>query len=130
MVSGVAAAMLVLGWAGTAGADPIKKGPPITVNCDNGVGTVQIVSPNDNEHPNWTPGLVTTSNLVGIPYEVHIVETFTPIVGEPHTFTTDIVKPAPHSGRLATCTFHAEGSNPDGTSVADGTVKISFSGSH
>ena len=75
------------------------------------------------------PRLVTRGNLVGIPYEFHFVNTFTP-TGTPQTFIDDSVKPAPHSGRLATCTLHEEGSDPTGTFVSDGMVKISYSGAH
>ena len=127
LVAGLGAATLAVGWAGVAGADPVKHFEPITVTCDSGIGTVQVVS---SDQGRWTPGLVTTSNLVGIPYEFHVVSTFTPTGGEPQTFTDDRAKPAPHSGRLATCTFHQQGSDPDGTFTADGTVKISFSGAH
>ena len=132
IVLGVGAATLALAWAGPAGADPVnakKAEPPLTIHCDNGIGTVQIVSPPGNGR--WTPGLVTTSNVVGIPYEFHVAGTFTPPGGTPQTFTDDSVKPAPHSGRLATCTWHEEGTDPDGTTFSvDGTAKISYSGAH
>ena len=129
IVVGIGTATLAIGLAGPAAADPInsKNAEPINITCDNGIGTVQIVS---NGNGRWTPGLVTTSNLVGIPYEFHVVGTFTPTGGTPETFTEDAVKPAPRSGRLATCTFHEEGSDPDGTFSVDGTVKISYSGAH
>lgn|GEM_PF-4869580 len=54
-----------------------------------------------------TPGLVTTGNLVGVPYELHITFTFTPYDNSgPFSDTTDLVKPAPKSGRLADCTIN------------------------
>ena len=65
-----------------------------------------------------------------LPYEFHVVSTFTPTGGTPETFTDNSVKSAPKSRRLATCTFHEEGSDANGSFVADGTAKVSYSGAH
>jgi hypothetical protein len=130
IVVGVGALMFTIGWAGTAAADPVnaKKGELLTVTCDNGLGTFDVVT---NGNGRFTPGLVTTSNLVGIPYEVHFTGTFTPPGGEPQSSSEDFVKKAPKSGRLANCTFHQEGTDPGGgTFVFDGSVKISYTGAH
>jgi hypothetical protein len=131
MLSIAAVAFAAVTGVGTAAADPVKakKAELLTITCDNGLGTLEIAT---NGNGTYTPGHVTTSNLVGKPYELHITGTFTPPGGEPQSFSEDNVKKhAPNSGRLATCTFHQEGSDPDGgTFVIDGTAKISYNGAH
>src|SRR5687768_255350 len=108
----LAAAVSVAGLlgvaSGSAGADPVnaKKAELLTMVCDSGLGTLQIAT---NGNGQWTPGLVTTSTQVGIPYEFHISGSFTPTGGVPETFTEDFVKRAPRHGRLATCTFGDSG---------------------
>lgn len=115
----------VVGPLGPAWADPVnaKKGQLIDINCEvNGALTVAV-----NGNGTFSPGLVTTSTMVGIPYEVHISGSFTPADGGPtESFSEDDVKRAPRNGRLDTCTFHQEGSDPFGSFVFDGTVKISY----
>jgi hypothetical protein len=115
----------VLGPLGPAWADPVnaKKGEVLAINCEvNGALTVAV-----NGNGNFTPGHVTTSNMVGMPYEVHIAGSFTPADGgATETFNDDVVKRAPHNGRLDTCTFHEEGSDQYGSFVFDGVVKISY----
>lgn len=110
--------------AGPVGADPVnaKKGQILPIVCEV-LGTFDVAT---NGNGRWTPGLVTTSNVVGMPYEFHNTGTFTPAGGEPENFTEDFAKPAPRNGRLDTCTFHLEGSNEFGTFVFDGMVKISY----
>jgi hypothetical protein len=119
---------VIAGGAGAAGADPTnaKKSEVIPITCDiNGSLTVAT-----NGNGEWTPGLVTTNNQVGIPYEFHITGTFTPTGGSPESLADDSVRRAPHNGRLDTCTFHQEGSDEFGSFVVDGTVKISFTPAH
>jgi hypothetical protein len=125
---GVAA--MVLASAGAAGADPTnaKKGEVLTIECDSGLGSLTVAVNGNGE---FTPGLVTTSTQVGIPYRFHIEGTFTPSDGgEPEHFVDDSAKAAPHNGRLAMCTFHQEGSDENGTFVFDGTVWISYTPAH
>jgi hypothetical protein len=121
----LAMAVVMVGGAGSVGADPIDSpnSEVITLSCEtNGIVTVVV-----NGNGVWTPGHVTTNNQVGIPYEFHITGTFTPADGGPtETFTDDLVKPAPRNGRLDTCTFHQEGEDEFGTFVVDGTVAISY----
>jgi hypothetical protein len=114
--------------AAPAGADPTnaKNAQVVTAHCDP-LGTLDVVS---NGNGRWTPGLVTTNNQVGVPYEFHVTGTFTPTGGEPESFSDDLVKPAPHNGRLATCTFHQEGADEFGSFVVDGTVLISYTPAH
>ena len=124
--AGAAALAMTVGplLAGPAGADPVnaKKGEILPISCEvNGDLTVAT-----NGNGDWTPGLVTTNNQVGNPYEFHIVGSFTPTDGEPQPFTEDSVKRAPHNGRLDTCTFHQEGTDENGSFSIDGVVKISF----
>jgi hypothetical protein len=123
-------ATMVLGAAGTAGADPTnaKKGEILTIECDAGLGSLTVALNGNGE---FTPGHVTTSTQVGIPYAFHIEGSFTPSGGgEPETFVDDSAKPGPRNGRLASCTFHEEGQDENGTFVFDGTVKISYTKAH
>ena len=115
----------VLGPLGPAWADPVnaKKGEVLAINCEvNGTVTVAV-----NGNGDFTPGLVTTSTMVGIPYEFHITGSFTPADGgATETFNEDDVKHAPRNGRLDTCTFPEEGSDQYGSFVFEGSVKISY----
>ena len=108
-----------------AGADPVnaKKGQLLPISCvELGDLTVAV-----NGNGDFTPGMVTTSTQVGIPYEIHTSGSFTPSDGgETQTFTEDTVKKAPHNGRLDECTFHVEGADEGGTFSFDGVVKISY----
>ena len=121
----LATVTMVLGAAGTAGADPTnaKKGQILTIECDSGLGSLTVAVNGNGE---FTPGHVTTSTQVGIPYAFHIEGTFTPTGGDPETFVDDSAKRGPRHGRLATCTFHEEGQDENGTFVLDGTVKVSY----
>ena len=110
---------------GAAGADPVnaKKGELIAIVCDQ-LGSLTVAVNGNGE---FTPGLVTTSTQVGIPYEVHTSGTFTPNDGSPaQTFTDDVVKRGPRNGRLDECSFHSEGTDAYGSFVFDGSVKISY----
>lgn len=129
VVVALSAATMVVGVAGAAGADPTnaKKGEILEIECDGGLGTLTVALNGNGE---FTPGLVTTSTQVGIPYEVHIEGSFTPPGGQPQPFADDSVKPAPRNGRLAVCTFHEEGEDEEGTFVLDGTVRISYTPAH
>jgi hypothetical protein len=124
----VAMAFVMAVGAGSAGADPTnaKNGEVIPISCQTN-GSLTIATNGNGE---WTPGLVTTNNQVGIPYEFHIIGTFTPTGGLPESFADDTVKPAPHNGRLDTCTFHQEGSDEFGSFVLDGIVNISYTPAH
>jgi hypothetical protein len=93
----------VIGLAtGPAGADPTnaKRSNVFPITCEEN-GTLTIVT---NGNGRWTPGLVTTNNQVGHPYELHSSGSFTPTGGATQTFTEDFVKPAPRNGRLDVCT--------------------------
>lgn len=109
---------------GPVGADPVnaKRGNLLPIVCDV-LGTFEVAT---NGNGRWTPGLVTTNNQVGIPYEFHNTGTFTPPGGPTETFTEDLVKRAPRNGRLDTCTFHLEGTDEFGTFTLEGLVKISY----
>jgi hypothetical protein len=116
---------------GTAGADPVnaKTGQLLPIVCEKLGSLTVATNDNGNDHSknNFTPGLVTTSTQVGIPYEVHTSGTFTPSDGgETQTFSDDFVKKAPHNGRLDVCTFHGEGADENGSFSFDGIVKISY----
>jgi hypothetical protein len=111
--------------AGPAAADPTnaKKGEILEIHCDGGLGTLTVAL---NGNAQLTPGLVTTSNQVVIPYRRHLEGSFTPTGGDPEPIVEDVQKRAPHNGRLATCTFHVEDSNESGSLVLDGTVWVSY----
>jgi hypothetical protein len=111
--------------AGQAAADPTnaKKGEILEVQCDGGLGTLTVAL---NGNTELTPGLVTTSNQVVVPYRLHIEGSFTPTGGDPEPIVVDVQKPGPHNGRLATCTFHEGGSNEFGSLVLDGTIWVSY----
>ena len=110
---------------GSASADPVnsKNAEIIELVCDSGLGTIEIVTHGNGQ---WTPGHLLSNNQMLIPYEFHFVGTFTPTVGLPETFSEHAVKKAPSNGRLATCTFHEEGTDEFGSFVFDGTVKVSY----
>jgi hypothetical protein len=115
-----------------AGADPVnaKNGQLLPIVCEK-LGSLTVATSGDNGSDNsknaFTPGHVTTSTQVGIPYEVHTSGSFTPNDGgETQTFSDDFVKKAPHNGRLDVCTFHGEGADENGTFAFDGVVKISY----
>jgi hypothetical protein len=129
IVVALATVTMVLGAAGTAGADPTnaKKGEIITIECDGGLGTLTVAL---NGNGDFTPGHVTTSTQVGIPYALHIEGSFTPTGGEPEPFVDDIAKKGPRNGRLAVCTFHEAGQDEGGTFEFDGTVWISYTKAH
>ena len=109
---------------GTAGADPVnaKKGELIPIECEQ-LGSLTVAT---NGNGDFTPGLVTTSTQVGIPYELHLSGSFTPSGGPTETFTEDHAHPAPHNGRLDVCTFHVGGSDEFGSFEFGGTVMISY----
>jgi hypothetical protein len=129
MVATFGAAAMVLGTAAVAGADPTnaKKGEILAIQCDEGLGSLTVALNGNGE---FTPGHVTTSTQVGIPYALHIEGAFTPTGGEPEPFVDDSAKPAPRNGRLAVCTFHEEGQDDGGTFAFDGTVWISYTPAH
>lgn len=105
-----------------ASADP-KGGEQIAMEC-TGLGSVTIALPPGRGM--WTPGLVLGSNTVGIPYEIHVSGSFTDDTGT-YPFTEDLVKKAPSSGRTATCTWHQEFEDDEGSMVIDGIAKVSVS---
>jgi hypothetical protein len=111
--------------AGPAAADPTnaKKGEILELRCDGGLGTLTVAL---NGNTLLTPGLVTTSNQVVIPYRLHFEGSFTPTGGDPEPIVEDVQKRGPHNGRLATCTFHEDESNELGSLVLDGTVWVSY----
>ena len=115
--------------AGQAAADPInaKKGEILEIHCDGGLGTFTVAL---NGNTDLTPGLVTTSNQVVVPYRLHLEGSFTPTGGEPEPILLDVQKPAPHNRRLAMCTFHEGGRNESGTLVLDGTIWVSYTPAH
>jgi hypothetical protein len=122
-----AVATMIVGVLGAAPAraDP-KKGEILEITCDT-LGTLQVVVFSNGPS---SPGLVVGSNQVGIPYELHLEGTFTPVDGEPESFVEDFAKPAPRNGRLDHCTFHQEGSDEFGSFVLDGEVSISYTPAH
>ena len=123
------AAAMILGSAGAAGADPTnaKKGQILALECDSGLGSLTVAL---NGNGDFTPGLVTTSTQVGVPYRFHIEGSFTPTGGETESFVDERAKPAPRNGRLAVCTFHDEGQDESGRFVLDGTVWVSYTRAH
>jgi hypothetical protein len=134
LIAGAATATFVIGaaigiLAGPVSADPVnaKKGEILEIECDSGLGTLTVAL---NGNGDFTPGHVTTSTQVGIPYKAHFEFTFTPTGGTPQTETEDIAKKGPRNGRLAVCTFHEEGSDEEGAFAIDGTVWISYTPAH
>ena len=111
--------------AGQAAADPTnaKKGELLDLHCDGGLGSLTVAL---NGNTQLTPGLVTTSNQVVVPYRLHLEGSFTPTGGDPVPIVHDVQKPGPHNGRLATCTFHEDVSNELGSLVFDGTMWVSY----
>ena len=130
LVSGLAIAAFAVILAAPAGADPVnaKNSTQFPVVCGGALGTIDVVT---NGNGKVTPGLVTTGNLVAVPYELHITFTFTPYDNSgPFSDTTDLVKPAPKSGRLADCTINYTQAGADGTVTLSGSVRLSYSGAH
>jgi hypothetical protein len=120
------AAGMVAVLPGTAGADPIKPktSSVFPIECEH-LGSLTVAT---NGNGDFTPGHVTTSTQVGIPYELHLSGSFTPSDGGPtETFTEEHVKRGPRNGRLDVCTFHVEASDEFGSFEFGGTVKISYS---
>jgi hypothetical protein len=129
LIAVLGTATMVLGAAGAAHADPTnaKKGEVLTIECDQGLGSLTVAL---NGNGDWTPGHVTTSTQVGIPYKLHIEGSFTPIGGDPEAFVEDSEKRAPRNGRLAVCTFEQAGEDEFGTFEISGTVWISYTNAH
>jgi hypothetical protein len=119
-VAGMGALGLGLGLALPAAADP--KGDPIDMQCEE-LGSLQIVL---NGNGPMTPGHVVGSTRVGIPYELRVEGTFTPVGGEPQSFLDESARPAPRNQRLDFCTFHDEVTSPAGTLVVNGSVWVSY----
>jgi hypothetical protein len=117
---GLAATALTLVTAGPAAADPVNHGEIFTLQCNNGVGTLQVAA---NGNGDWTPGHVIGTTQILLPYEFHITGTFTPTGGTAQTFTDDLAKRTPNHGLLTTCTFSDSGTDPSGTFSFTGTVK-------
>ena len=111
--------------AGQAAADPTnaKKGEILEAHCDEGLGTLTFAL---NGNTDLTPGIVTTSTQVVIPYRLHLEGSFTPTGGEPQPIVHDVQKPGPQNGRLAICTFEEGGSNASGSLVLHGTIWVSY----
>ncbi|UDY34545.1 hypothetical protein [Dermatobacter hominis] len=132
MLIGVAVACaLVVGSQAGAGADPVNapKGEVLDIECDSGLGALTVALNGNGE---FTPGHVTTSTQVGIPYAFHLEFTFTPSgAGAPEAWTEDSAKNGgPRNGRLATCTFSEVQEAPDGVFAVAGTVWITYTPAH
>ncbi len=125
VLAGVGMTAMLLAGAGSASADPAqsKKSQTLVVECDSGIGTVEVVTNGNGE---WTPGHVRMNNQVLIPYEFHFSGSFTPPGGPTEFFSEDSVKKAPRNGRLATCTFSGEGEDESGSFEFSGIVKVSY----
>jgi hypothetical protein len=125
MATVVSTAALAIGPA-SAGAGPAeaKNSQKLSLHCTK-LGDVDVIL---NGKGTWTPGHVVGSTRVLKPYEIHITGTFTPTGGSPEPITQDSVKAAPKSRKLDECSFHQEGTDADGTSSIDGTVKVQYSG--
>lgn len=121
LVTAVVVGTLLSALAGPVSADPIAKGEPLTLHCDQPVGTVNVVIPPGNG--TFTPGLSTSGQQVLVPYAFHGVFTFTPTGGATETGTLDVARPAPHNGRLVTCTAHQAVSDSTGSFTSDLTVQ-------
>jgi len=118
------AATLAVTAAGPAAADPASRGDSLTLTCD-ALGEVEIVSPPGGGQ--WTPGLVSGSTRVLVPYAFDIVGSFTPAGGgDTETFEEHVAKNAPRNGRLDTCTFSESGSDEYGSFSFEGTVKLTY----
>lgn len=117
----VASASFVLVGAGTAGADPPET-ELLTLFCDE-LGTVDVVVSGQGL---WSSGRVVQNNQVLVPYELMFEGTFTPTGGETQYFSEHHTKPAPRNGRTDHCTFHQEGTDPEGTFQVDGQVRLSY----
>ncbi len=111
----------VLVGTGRAGADPPET-ELLRLSCDE-LGTVDV---DISGRSLWSSGRVVRSNRVLVPYELLFEGTFTPTQGEPQNFTEHHIKPAPRHGRTDHCTFHQEGTDPEGTFEVDGQVWLSY----
>ena len=121
LLTAVVVGTLLSALAGPVSADPIAKGEPVTLLCDQPVGTVDVVvAPG---HGTFTPALSTSGHQVLVPYAFHGVFTFTPTGGATVTGSFDAARPAPRNGRLVTCTVHQEGSDSTGVFTSDLTVQ-------
>jgi hypothetical protein len=107
----VATAAIVLGLLGVymapAHADPINAPnvEPFPITCDGTTYTVVVV-PGQGQ---WTPALVTTSNVVLIPFSFEFVVTNL-TTGETETFAFS--KPAADRAANVTCTFTSTETDP------------------
>jgi hypothetical protein len=110
--------------ASSASADP--KGEPLTIQCDES-GTLDVIVAGNGD---FAPGLVVGSTQVGVPYRFTLTGVFTPTGGDPEPFADDFSRPAPQHRRIDHCTFHQEGSLPEGTFVIDGDIWISYTPRH
>jgi|BarGraNGADG00312_2_1021985.scaffolds.fasta_scaffold22964_2 hypothetical protein len=128
LIVGVAVvAMLGIG-AAPALAAPIRATGAVTLTatCDSGLGAVNVVVAGNGKDV-WSPAISTGQHLVLVPYNFHIVMKINGGTVE----TSDSVKPAPHSGRLATCTFGFTELLPgDAVLTLDFIVKVSYTPVH
>jgi hypothetical protein len=128
LIVGVAVvAMLGIG-AAPALAAPIRATGAVTLtaNCDSGLGAVNVVVAGNGKDV-WSPAISTDQHLVLVPYNFHIVMK----INDYPAGTSDSVKPAPHSGRLATCTFGFTEPLPSGDVLTlDFTVQVSYTPVH
>jgi hypothetical protein len=111
-------AFVALGGASTAFADP--GGPNseiITLDCGE-LGEIDVAV---NGNGDWSPGHVVGTNQLLIPVALDISGTFTPVQGEPESFSEQTSRHAPPK-ELFDCTFHQEGSDEFGSFVVDGIV--------
>jgi hypothetical protein len=116
------AALLATMSTGVANADSRHDVETVELNCDR-LGTLEVVV---SDQAAWAPALVVGTNQILIPYELHFVAIFTPIIGEPAITTEDHVKPQPRNGRTDHCTLHEEYTVDAGTVTFDGDLHVSY----
>lgn len=129
LIVGVAVvAMLGIGAAPALAAPIGARGVVTTVaHCDKGLGDVNVVIVTNGHGATWSPAISTDQHLLLVPYDFHIVVSFNGAVLE----ISNSVKPAPHSGRLAECTFLLTEPLPSGdVYTLDFTVQVSYTPVH
>ena len=72
----------------------------------------------------WSPGLLTHGNGVVRPVAFDLTGTFTPVEGEPETFSEQSSKSVGAKTETTDCDFTKTNSDESGTFTLEGTVTI------
>ena len=87
--------------------------------CTGGIGAISIVAPPNDA--SWTPGFITGTHQVLIPYAFHFEFSSS---GSPEVFVEDQVKPAPVPADAFTCTLNTSGTDPETGETFTGTGTV------